>query len=119
MNTTTTISIVLRHLIAALTAIQRDIQEAERDATHREPPTRAEPPAREPGTPSKKLLNTSEAAEYLGIAKSSIYQMTSRKEIPFIKIGSRILFREEQLLTWLASHEHVPGSPSPRSRRTN
>jgi excisionase family DNA binding protein len=114
------IAIVLKHIIPALQAMQRDLQDAERVAPSREPPSRAEPPAKEPGTPpAKRLFRPGEAAEYLGISKSSIYQMTSRKEIPFFKIGSRILFREEQLLTWLSGFEHIPGSPSPRRTRRN
>ena len=119
MNPTTTISIVLRHLITALQAIQRDIQEAERESPSKEPPKRVEPPVQQATTASKKLLNTTEAAEYLGVSKSWVYRMTMTREIPFFKIGSRTLFKEEQLLTWLASREHTPDDLLLRSRRKN
>jgi len=117
MNTTATI--ILRHLIPALQAIQRDILDAERTPPSREPPTRVEPPVQQTAAPSKKLLNTTEAAEYLGVSKSWVYRMTMTREIPFFKIGSRTLFKEEQLLTWLASREHTPDDLLPRSRRKN
>lgn len=119
MNTSATLSIILRHLISALTAIQRDIQEAERTAPSREPPTRPDPSIQQAPAPSKKLLNTTEAAEYLGVSKSWVYRMTMTREIPFFKIGSRTLFKEEQLLTWLASREHTPDDLLPHSRRRN
>lgn len=117
MNTSTTLSIILRHLIPALTAIQRDLLDAERVAPSREPPTRPEPSTQQAPAPSKKLLNTTEAAEYLGVSKSWVYRMTMTREIPFFKIGSRTLFKEEQLLTWLASREHTPDDLLPRRTR--
>jgi excisionase family DNA binding protein len=119
MNTTTAISIVIRHLITALQAIQRDILDAERDVAAREPPAKQEPPAKETAAPTKKLLKLSEAAEFLGVSNSWLYRKTMTREIPFIKLGSRTMFNEERLLAWVKAREHTPDDLLPRSRRRN
>jgi excisionase family DNA binding protein len=114
-STATTISIILRHIVPALQAIQRDL-EAERAAPPRESPPKQAPPA-----PSKKLLNTKEAAEYLGVSVFTIYKLSAGGQLPHYKVGSRTLFREEQLLDWLASHERtsVEHLPPHRGSRRN
>lgn len=43
------------------------------------------------------LLSVEEAADYLGISKNTIYAMVSQKRIPYIKVGSRDMFRRESL----------------------
>jgi len=89
MNTTTTISIVLRHLIPALTAIQRDIPEAARDAAaYREPPARQEPTDKESSAQSKRLFWFSEAAEFLCVSKRTLYKLISEKQGPHYRIGN-------------------------------
>jgi excisionase family DNA binding protein len=114
MNTrATTLSIVLRHIVPALQAIQRDIEAQSRDAAFRDP-VKQEPPAKGAGAPpSKKFFKLHEAAEYLGISKGLLYKLTSTKQIPFYRIGKRILASEEQLLSWLeAGGIEAPASPS-------
>lgn len=55
-----------------------------------------------PAEDQKETLNHSEAAKYLGIAKQTLYGYTSKRLIPFIKIGrKRILFRKSDLEAWL------------------
>lgn len=118
MNSTATI--ILRHLIPALQAIQRDIQEAERTAPPREPPTRVEPPAKEVGTQPKKLFRFAEAAEFLCVSKRTLYRLVSEKQVPHYRIGNRYLFNEQQLLTWLDPFANGIEAPtSPRSARRN
>ena len=115
MNTTTTLSIVLKHIIPALQAVQRDLVEAEREAATRkapEPP-KAEPAPKETSGSKTRLLKPLEAAEFLGMSSFSFYRLVSGKQIPHYRIGSRILISQEQLSTWLASNESVSGSPSP------
>jgi len=43
------------------------------------------------------------AAAYLGISQSKLYQMVSRREIPFYKVGGKILFKREDLDAYLES----------------
>lgn len=52
-------------------------------------------------TNSKELLSLKEAAEFLGITKSTLYKKTHRKEIPFYKpTGKLIYFLRQDLLNW-------------------
>ncbi len=52
----------------------------------------------------KPVLNTEEAAIFLGIAKSSLYKMTHEHIIPFYRPnGKIILFEKEELLKWMRS----------------
>lgn len=53
---------------------------------------------------SNTLLNVTEAAEYLRCSKSYLYKLAERRELPHLKVGSRLLFRVDQLNRWLDSH---------------
>jgi len=48
-----------------------------------------------------KLLSVQETAESLRLAKITVYKMVSAKQIPFMKIGRRVLFDPSQLKEWL------------------
>ena len=48
-----------------------------------------------------KLLTLTEAAEYLNLAKSTIYRFVSDRAIPFKKMGKRLYFLESQLFEWV------------------
>ena len=99
----TTVEIVLKHLVPALEAARRDL-EAQRLS---QPPPTAPPqrvpelPRREAPTPSKRLLTVAQASDRLSMSKSYLYILTSQRRIPHHKIGSRLLFTEEQLEQWL------------------
>lgn len=45
----------------------------------------------------RRLLNVDEAADYLGVQKSTIYAWASRRKIPSVKMGRRLLFDREDL----------------------
>jgi excisionase family DNA binding protein len=117
MNTTaTTISVILRHLIPALQAIQRELVEAEtRAAAPHE--LESEPTPRKGGDEPKRFYNLTEAAAFLNVSKGLIYKLTGSKRIPFYKIGSRVMFSEEQLLGWVSGFKHLAEEPSLRSKR--
>jgi excisionase family DNA binding protein len=46
-------------------------------------------------------MNVAKAAEYLGLAKQTIYGYTSMRIIPFIKRGKRLWFLKAKLDAWL------------------
>ncbi len=48
-----------------------------------------------------KLISISEAAEYLSLAKVTLYKMVSAKRIPHIKLNRRVLFSITQLEEWI------------------
>lgn len=51
------------------------------------------------------LLDNGEAAKYLGIAPQTltVWRCVKRYNIPFVKVGSRVKYRKEDLDAWLAS----------------
>ena len=49
------------------------------------------------------LLDIKTASEYIKLAKSTIYGLTSKKEIPHYKKGKKIYFKKEELKKWLES----------------
>jgi excisionase family DNA binding protein len=53
-----------------------------------------------------EVLNADQAAEFLHIAKQTLYSMTSRRKIPFYKNGKKILFKKGELQEWLNSGKH-------------
>ncbi len=53
-----------------------------------------------------EVLNAVQAAEFLHIAKQTLYSLTSRRKIPFYKNGKKILFRRGDLEEWLNSGKH-------------
>jgi excisionase family DNA binding protein len=50
------------------------------------------------------LLDISQACRILNLSKSKIYKLTSRREIRFIKAGSKVLFRPEDLQSFIDGH---------------
>jgi len=49
----------------------------------------------------KELLDTKEAAEFLGIKKSTLYEWVIQRKIPHIKVGRLVKFRRKDLEEWL------------------
>jgi len=48
-----------------------------------------------------KPISLEQASELTGLAKSTIYRLTSRREIPHFKRGGRLYFDEQDLVNWL------------------
>ncbi len=49
----------------------------------------------------KQLLDTNEAAEFLGISKNTLYEWVIQKKVPFVKVGRLTKFKKEALEAWL------------------
>ncbi len=66
-------------------------------------------------------LDIDQAARLLGLKKGTIYNMVSRKTIPYHKVGRRVLFLRSELKPWFQS-TLVPCTSTSRdgskSRRT-
>lgn len=54
-----------------------------------------------PPTPKKDILNVTEAAEFLGLAKQTLYGYTSTNKIPFKKVNKKLFFDRKDLVKWL------------------
>jgi len=47
------------------------------------------------------LIDVVGLEKMLGISRSSLYKMTMRNELPFYKVGGKLLFKVEQITAWL------------------
>lgn len=56
------------------------------------------------GNNDGRLLSMDEASQFLGIKKSSLYQLTMRQEIPVVKIGRLNKFRMTDLNEFINCH---------------
>ena len=46
-------------------------------------------------------INIDEAAAFIKKPKSTVYQLTSTRKIPFNKVGKQLLFFKKDLLAWI------------------
>lgn len=56
-------------------------------------------------TVGRCTLTAQEVANYLGLSVDTVYMMVREKEIPFCRIGRRILFKRDSVDRWFAEKE--------------
>ncbi|MFD1708915.1 helix-turn-helix domain-containing protein [Siminovitchia sediminis] len=56
----------------------------------------------------RKALDTREVAELLGVSKFLIYRLVREKQIPFVRIGTRLIYRKNSIEKWLNELEYTP-----------
>jgi excisionase family DNA binding protein len=54
-----------------------------------------------PSLSAKALMSVEDAAKFLNLAKTTLYQLTSRNEIPFVKRTRKLYFSRADLENWL------------------
>lgn len=54
-----------------------------------------------PSVSHKEILTIEEASQFLNLAKQTLYGMTSRNEIPFLKKSRKLYFNRTDLENWL------------------
>ena len=54
----------------------------------------------------KELLTAKETAEFLGLAEITIYKMTYRKQIPYVKLGRTKRFEKSKILEWIDKNSY-------------
>jgi excisionase family DNA binding protein len=64
-------------------------------------------------TTTDKLLNTAEAANYLGLSKFTLerWRSTGRYALPYIKVGSRVRYPLNDLKTWVRRRGTLTHTP--------
>ena len=67
-----------------------------------------------PPIDEKRSLSIQEAAEFLDLAKQTIYKLTSEGTIPFHKQGGKLWFFRDELLAWI--HGDQPAQNKARLR---
>lgn len=54
-----------------------------------------------------------ELSEYLGLSVFTIDQWVSqKKELPFVKMGTRVMFKKKDVEDWIQENTHNPRSDS-------
>jgi len=56
----------------------------------------------------QELLTPQEAADFLRIKIRTIYDYTSRKKIPFYKVGHKVVFDKADLIKWVRESRKDP-----------
>ena len=54
-----------------------------------------------------EYIDLSEAARLTGFAETTIYGLTSKREIPHYKPGKKLRFKRSELIEWLESHRQM------------
>lgn len=54
------------------------------------------------------LIGIADAAKLLGVSISKLYKLVSSREVPFTKIGSRVLFDPDKLCAWVEKRSVSP-----------
>lgn len=67
----------------------------------------------QPGGGNRLVLSVEEAAGLLGISRGLAYELVTRKELPHIRLGRRIVVPKKALLELLAAAEPVGDSSYP------
>ena len=70
--------------------------------------------------PLKEHLTVDETSEYLGISKSAVYKITSKREIPFYNPGGKkIYFKKSEVDAWIESGRVAPDNEILQQFNTN
>jgi excisionase family DNA binding protein len=54
------------------------------------------------------LISIDEAAEYVGLAKQTLYVMASQRRIPYVKVGRLVKFDLGMLDGWIKQNTLMP-----------
>jgi len=64
-------------------------------------------------TMSNVMMDYYEAAAYLGLSKGTLYAMVSRRQIPHVRLGPRLVrFSRAELDAWLDARTVMPERPT-------
>jgi len=53
--------------------------------------------------PDKNLMERAEVMEYLRISRGTLDKLQKRREIPFFKLGKKVVFNKADIDAWLES----------------
>jgi excisionase family DNA binding protein len=70
----------------------------------------------EPHEQEKLLLNAEEAAALLGVSRGLIYQMITRRELPHVRLGQRVVVPRRELEVWIREQVQANLEPVPPAR---
>jgi len=88
-----------RQIEALVTSMTAMVEQAVEKAIERRLPAVTSAPSK-----TDVLVGVVEAAKRLGLATSTVYKLAARVQLPSVKLGSRLLFRVEDLLAFMEKH---------------
>ncbi|MCF8374538.1 MAG: helix-turn-helix domain-containing protein [Bacteroidales bacterium] len=98
--------------------IQGIIKEAVETALNQKNQNSAKKKPEEPEqSNSGEILNVDQAAEFLHLAKQTLYTLTCKRRIPFYKNGKKILFKKIELQEWMDSGRKSQQDETPSQDR--
>ena len=62
---------------------------------------------------SEPLLTADDVAELLRIPRSTVYELTRTRRLPFVKVGRRTLFVRVDLESWVVENRVTPRVSAP------
>ena len=62
---------------------------------------------------SEPLLTADDVAELLRVPRSTVYELTRTRRLPFVKVGRRTLFVRVDLESWVVENRVRPRGPGP------
>ena len=62
----------------------------------------------DPDPPRDRLMTADEVASWLRIPRSTVYQLTRSRRIPYLKVGRRVLFDHGRVAAWVESRTIPP-----------
>ncbi len=64
---------------------------------------------------SARLWNVRQAADYLNTTAHGVYKLVERRQIPYVRLGRKVLFDPSIVRHWIAQHVIPPdANPAPR-----
>ena len=61
------------------------------------------------------MIKVEEVAEMLAMNKTSIYKLTYRKAIPYVRIGGALRFDKDKIIAWINQNSY--DMINPKSKR--
>lgn len=59
----------------------------------------------------RTTMTVNDVAGYIGLSDEFVYQLVRQKQIPFLRVGRRILFKKVSIDNWLNDLECEPVIP--------
>ena len=56
----------------------------------------------------QRYFSPQELSQYLGIARQTVYEWTSQKKVPFIKLGRLVKFDQREIEEWMKTQRIEP-----------
>jgi excisionase family DNA binding protein len=63
------------------------------------------------GPSAGRWMRSAEAADYLGLSRSALYDRVSRKALPHYKVDGILLFKRDELDAWFEQYREEPREP--------